>query len=235
MLCTACGTCEEVCLQKAVVCHNNNYEVTTKRCIGCGACLRSCPVAAITTYSRNQPLEEVLPPLISLGIHTIELHAATDNEEGIEKQWRLISSLFGGMLSLCIDRSHLGDDQLIKLIRQLITKRADLSTIIQADGAPMSGCDDRDETTLQALATAQIVQRANLPVFLMLSGGTNAKTTELARLFNIPANGIALGSFARMIVRKQIDCDDFLNNKDVFNDALVIARNLVETSLKHMG
>jgi ferredoxin len=234
-LCTSCGACEEVCLQKAIVCNDNNYEVTTKRCIGCGACISSCPVAAITTYSRNQPLEEVLPPLISLGIHAIEFHAVSDDEEGIEEQWRIISSLFKGMLSLCIDRSHLGDAQLIKLVRRLITGRADFSTIIQADGAPMSGCDDRYETTLQALGTAQIIQRANLPVFLMLSGGTNSKTTELAKLFNIPANGVALGSFARMIVRKQIDRDDFLSNEVLFGEALVIARNLVETSLKYMG
>jgi hypothetical protein len=170
-----------------------------------------------------------------LGIHSIELHAVSNNKAEIEEQWRIINSLFDGMLSLCIDRSRLGDLELIDLIRRLTEKRSDYSTIIQADGAPMSGCDDRYQTTLQALGTAQIVQRANLPVFLMLSGGTNSKTAELAKLFNIDANGIALGSFARMIVRKQIDRDDFLSNKGVFDEALSIAKRLVAVSLKYMG
>jgi len=234
-LCTSCGICKGECLQGAIINNDSRYTVFAKRCIGCGACVRSCPVSAITTYSQNQPLEEVLPPLISMGIHSIELHAVSDDEENIMEQWTVIRSLFPGMLSLCVDRSQLGDKQLIKLVKHLIKDRTDFSTIIQADGAPMSGCDDRNETTLQALATAQIVQRANLPVFLLLSGGTNSKTAELAKLFNITAHGIALGSFARMIVRKQIDRDDFLSNKDVFNQALLVSRSLVENSLKHMG
>ena len=198
-------------------------------------CVRQCPVNAISTYSRTTPLDDVLPPLIKLGIHSVELHAVSDDEEGIYEQWQSINKYFDGVLSLCVDRSHLGDNQLIRRIKSLISGRQHFSTIIQADGAPMSGCDDKHETTLQALATAQIVQRANLPVFLMLSGGTNSKTAELAKLFGIPAHGVALGSYARMIVRELIDREDFLANEAVFNEALVIARGLVDKSLSYMG
>ena len=95
----------------------------------------------------------------------------------------------------------------------------------------MSGCDDFATTTLQALATAQIVQRADLPVFLMLSGGTNSKTTKYAKEFDISAHGVALGSYARMIVREQIDRTDFLENAEVFSQALTTAKALVEKSL----
>lgn len=234
-VCISCGKCKEVCLQKAVLEDSGNYSINVTRCIGCGSCIRECPVTAITSYSQNTPLDEVLPPLVKLGLSSIELHAVSDDEEGIAEQWRIINGYFDGVLSLCVDRSHLGDAQLIDRIKKMIGGRKDFSTIIQADGAPMSGCDDKYETTLQALATAQIVQRAQLPVYLMLSGGTNSKTAEMAHLFGIPANGVALGSYARMIVRDYIERDDFLSNDTVFNKALEIAKALVDNSLKYMG
>lgn len=234
-ICSLCGRCKEICLQKAVLEDSGSYSVNVTRCIGCGACIRECPLKAVSSYSQNRPLDEVLPPLVKLGLHSIELHAVSADEEGIAEQWRIINGYFDGVLSLCVDRSHLGDAQLIRRIRTLISGRKEFSTIIQADGAPMSGCDDKYETTLQALATAQIVQRAKLPVFLMLSGGTNSKTAEMASLFGIPAHGVALGSYARMIVRDQIDREDFLSNDTVFNAALAIAKALVDHSLKYMG
>lgn len=232
--CTLCGRCKNVCLQKAVLEEDGHYRINRTRCIGCGACMRECHVSAISSYSTNRQLEDVLPPLVNLGIDSIELHAVSDDEEGISEQWRIINDCFCGMLSLCIDRSCLGDRQLIVRIKRLIDGRKAFSTIVQADGAPMSGCDDDPATTLQALATAQIVQRANLPVYLMLSGGTNSTTTHYASDFAISAHGIALGSYARMIVRDQIDRDDFLENQVVFNQALTIARALVEKSLRFM-
>lgn len=234
-ICSLCGRCKVICLQKAVLEDSGSYSVNVTRCIGCGACIRECPVKAVSSYSQNKPLDEVLPPLVRLGLHSIELHAVSDDEEGIAEQWRIINGYFDGVLSLCVDRSYLGDAQLIRRIGTLISGRKEFSTIIQADGAPMSGCDDKYETTLQALATAQIVQRANLPVFLMLSGGTNSKTAEMASLFGIPAHGVALGSYARMIVRDQIDREDFLSNAAVFNEALAIAKALVDHTLKYMG
>lgn len=59
----------------------------------------------------------------------------------------------------------------------------------------MSECDDENSTTLQAIVTAQIVEGAGLPVFLILTGGTNSKTTEFAKLFDVKANGVAIGSY----------------------------------------
>ena len=68
----------------------------------------------------------------------------------------------------------------------------------------------------------------------MISGGTNAKTAELAKMCNIKYNAIAVGSYARKIVREYIDREDFLENEEVFNSALKIAKELVETALKDM-
>lgn len=234
--CIACGICHKTCVNKAVFVQEDGlYTINNTRCIGCGACIRECPVTAVSAHSENTPLDEVLPPLVALGIHSIELHAVSLDEEGIMNQWKAINKYFDGILSVCVDRSVLGDVQLINRIQRLIEGRKEFTTIVQADGAPMSGCDDRAETTLQAIATAHIVQKAKLPVFLMLSGGTNSKTAELAKQFNIQANGVALGSYARIIVREYIDRDDFFDNREVFEKALAIAKDLVYKNMKYMG
>ena len=111
----------------------------------------------------------------------------------------------------------------------MINKRPTYSTIVQADGFPMSGGKDDFKTTLQAVATAEIVQNAKLPVYIMLSGGTNSKTSELAQMCGIDYNGIAIGTFARKIVSKYVEREDFLTNEKIFNEALKTAKQLVET------
>ena len=63
----------------------------------------------------------------------------------------------------------------------------------------------------------------------MLSGGTNSRTAELARMCDIDYNGIAVGSYARKIVSNYVSSDDFLQNELKFNQALEIARKLVQT------
>lgn len=232
--CQACGACEPVCLQKAIQNENNNYSIIEERCIGCGACEKVCPSKAISFIYKNKDLKEVLPPLIDLGINSIELHAVTDNEEDAYSHWQTINNLFRGSLSLCLDRSHLGDIQFIGRIKRFISGREDFTTIIQADGAPMSGSDDNYNTTLQAIATADIVQKAELPVWLLLSGGTNSKTTEMARLFGVHAHGVAIGSFARKIIKQYIEEENFFENKEIFNKAYFTAKELVDRSLEHL-
>lgn len=233
--CTACGKCFAACVIQRAIAKGKPYKVNTSRCIGCGACAKVCKFGAITIISEPEPLSKVLPPLVKLGLHSLELHAVTEDEEAAFAQWSEMEKSFGGMLSLCIDRSRVSDRQLIARVKRFIAKRPAFSTIIQADGAPMSGCDDKESTTLQALGTAQIVDRAELPVFLMLSGGTNSKTARLAKLFGIKAHGVALGSFARKIVAEHVDRNDFLADRKVFSKALSVARRLVDSSLRCMG
>ena len=113
----------------------------------------------------------------------------------------------------------------------MLEKRNPYTTIIQADGIPMSGSEDNYKTTLQAVAMAEIIQDAEQPVYLLISGGTNSKTRKLAELCDIKYNGIAIGSYARKIVKEYITRTDFYD-KTVFEGALRIAKNLVEESLK---
>ena len=224
-----------MCLQKALIEKADSYEVNTARCIGCGRCVEGCPKKCIEMTSAFKDLKEVLPPIIEKGIDCIEFHALGENEDEVDEKWNDINNLFNGPLSICIDRSKLGNERVLKRINRMLEKRSPYTTIIQADGAPMSGGKDDFKTTLQTVAMAEIFQNAKLPVYLLLSGGTNSKTTELAKLCDINAGGVAIGSYARKIVREYIDRDDFLENKEAFSKALVIAKNLVDVSMEYLG
>lgn len=224
--CIGCGQCDEICPQKAIRYH----KIKKVRCIGCNKCAKVCPKKAISYVSQDVDLSEVLPPLIEAGIDCIELHAMGLDMDEITQKWTYIKENFTGMLSVCTSRAQLSDEGLLKRIKTMIEGLNPYSVIVQADGFPMSGGVDDYKTTLQAVATAEIVQNENLPVYILLSGGTNSKTAELAQMCGIQYHGISIGSYARKIVRKFIERDDFLANENIFNQALDIARNLVGKS-----
>ena len=223
--CIGCGKCDEICPNNAIIYH----KVKNMKCIGCGKCAKVCSKGAISYTSENIDLNIVLPPLIEKGIDCIELHAMGTDEEDILSKWETINKLYTGMVSICTSHGKISDEAMIKRIKRMLNYRSPYTTIIQADGFPMSGGRDDYKTTLQAVATAEIVQNENLPVYLMLSGGTNTKTAELASLCGIKFNGVAVGSYARKIVREQIDCEDFLENPVIFEKALIKAEKLVQS------
>lgn len=223
--CVGCHKCEEICPQKAI----RGSKINTARCIGCGKCANICKHDAISYVSENKDLREVLPSLIEKGIDCIELHAMGENDDEVFKKWQYINENFNGLLSICTSRGHLSEEKMLARIKAMTAYREPFSTIVQADGFPMSGGKDDYKTTLQAVSTAEIVQNAKLPVYIMLSGGTNSKTAELAKMCGINYNGIAIGTFARKIVSRYIDRPDFLANKYAFEDALKIAKALVDT------
>lgn len=233
--CKNCGACTKVCFQNAIVKQEDSFTVNRIRCIGCGKCTKVCKYNAIGITSEFRDLKEVLPPLVEKGLDCIELHALGENEEEVDEKWNDINNCFDGILSICIDRSKLGNEKLLARAQRMLELRKPNTTIIQADGAPMTGGDDDFKTTLQTVATAEIFQDKNLDVFILLSGGTNTKSTELAKQCGISPHGVAIGTYARNIVREYIDREDFLTNKAVFEKALVIAKELVDVSLKFMG
>ena len=233
--CKLCSLCNDICLQNAIFHDGNGYTVNSKRCIGCARCLKVCKNDAIAITSEYKNLNEVLPPIVEMGIDCIELHALGENELEVDEKWADINNFFNGMLSICIDRSKLGNEALLKRVNRMLSCRKPYSTIIQADGAPMSGADDDFKTTLQTVATAEIFQNANLPVYILLSGGTNSKSTELAKICGINPNGVAIGSYARKIVRNYIMKEDFFDNPNSISAALKLAQDLVNKSLEHMG
>ena len=232
--CMKCGKCFEVCTQKAILNDDNKYYVNRMRCIGCGKCFKVCPNNCIERINCSKDLKMVLPELIEKGIDCIELHVVGNDEEEVDKKWADINELFDGPLCISIERSKLGTDAILERVNRMIKDRKPYTTIVQADGIAMSGGDDTYRATLQAVAIAEMFQCANLPVYLLVSGGTNTKTTELAKLCDVDIQGVAIGSFARKIVREYIDRDDFLENEEVFEKAVKIAKNLVDISLENM-
>ena len=142
--------------------------------------------------------------------------------------------MFDGLLCISLDRSGLGDIKLKERVARMIANRKPYSTIIQADGIAMSGNDDEWGTTLQAVATAQLFQNSSLPVYIMMSGGTNTKSTELAHLCGVKPHCVAIGSYARKIVKKYLQMDDILENEEALKEAVLVAKSLVDVSLKNM-
>lgn len=218
-LCKGCFKCFGVCPQGAI----SKCVVDDKKCIGCAKCQRICIADAIKMESCPTDLKLVLPNIIKEGIDCLEFHAITDDENEVDEKWQLLNSLFEGVLSICIDRAKLSNEALKNRLNRMLSLRNPFTTIIQADGAPMSGGKDDFKTTLQAVATAEQVQKENLSVFTLLSGGTNSKTAKLANQCGVDFTGVAIGSYARHIVK------DYLCGKMSFGEALEIAKNLVNS------
>lgn len=227
--CQQCNRCRFICPFDAI----KNCSVIYEKCLGCGKCQKICPANAISLKDTDKDLNLVLPELINMGIDCIELHATSENEEDIWDKWETINKKFNGIVSICIDRLNLGNKQVLRRIEKMLEYRKPFTTIIQADGIPMSGCDDEYKTTLQAVAMAEIIQDAKLPVYIVISGGTNSKTSKLANLCNLEYKGIAIGSYARKIVKEYIQRDDFYTNKTIYNTALEKAKRLIKESIQN--
>ena len=221
--CINCGSCESVCPQNAII----YTKVNKQKCIGCSRCWKVCPRNAISFTSEEKKLDEILP-FIKKEVDCIEFHIDGQDENEIFSKWKFLNEEYNGLLSICISRGFLGDKDFIERIENMISIRKPKTTIIQADGFPMSGGEDDYKTTLQAIASGEIVQNAKLPVYLMLSGGTNSKTKELAKLCSIDYNGIAVGSFARKIIMYLIQRKDFWKNENIINEAVEKASLLVK-------
>lgn len=229
--CIECGNCYNYCPHEAI---SQNFEMITKRCLGCSQCLTQCPVKAISMKSQIKDYSEILPEIIEKGIDCIEFHAISNDENDVDEKWRVINSFYGGMLCISLDRSGLGDKKLIERVNRMIKNRPEFSTIIQADGIAMSGNNDEYGTTLQAVATAQLFQNSKLPVYIMMSGGTNTKSAELAKLCDVKPHCIAIGSYARKIVKEFLKQKDILENKTELEKAVKVAKSLIDISFENM-
>lgn len=229
-LCVECRKCETVCPHDAI----KNIEVIPERCLGCSVCAKNCPVNAISMESKLINYKEVLPKLIDKGIDCIEFHAISEDETDVDEKWAQINEMFDGMLCISLDRSELGDRKLKARVERMIKNRSPYSTIIQADGIAMSGNDDEYGTTLQAVATAQLFQDAKMPIYIMMSGGTNTKSTELAKSCGVRPHCVAVGSYARKIVKKYLQMDNLLENPEALNEAVTVAKSLIDISLENM-
>ena len=103
----------------------------------------------------------------------------------------------------------------------------------------MSGGKDDFNTTLQAVSIAEIINKRikkkhesfkDLPI--LISGGTNSFTGNLARQMKVEFNGITIGTHARKVISnfkespKEISNENLL--KAVFKSKNLIYKNLYE-------
>jgi hypothetical protein len=177
------------------------------------------------------------------GAEQIELHAAIDDDSFIMKEWKVVSDINpDGHISMCLDRLHLSNFALEERVRKA-KEIAGERLIIQSDGYPMSGGEDDFNTTLQAVATADILNKKfNMElnkrtgilrykkknqVNQLLSGGTNSLTKVLANQAGVKFQGASLGTFARKIVKNVVSSSDFYENLVLVKGGVKIAKELV--------
>lgn len=228
-ICTECGDCRDSCLPEAI---NEEFIVQESKCIGCGDCAEVCAFEAIEFYDKRADLEVVLPKCLENGTETLELHTVSADDAAVLADWKLINSLVAtNFVTMCLDRSLLSNMHLIDRIRQAY-EIAGERLIIQADGIPMSGGSNDYGSTLQTIALAHIIQKSGIPVMLVASGGTNSKTRELARLCGVDIHGVAIGTFARKIVKSQISQNDFDDNLELISQAVSMAERLVTANIE---
>lgn len=231
--CINCGQCLNICPQTAIYTEDEIYIVDEKKCIGCMRCKSHCSNDAILVEKKTKAPYAMLLPLLSEKIDCVEYHCSSEKVNDIIDNWHKIQSVYNGMLSICLDRSKLGNDKLYSLISDMIKDSPDYTFVLQTDGRPMSGSGNDYKSTLQAVAFAELINSYNMPVYIILSGGTNAKSSMLARECDVKINGVAIGSYARKIVKEFIDADNFFEDDISCNKAISAAKNLANEILNY--
>ena len=242
---------------------NQDKEIVVKDlCIGCGKCSAICPKDNIISYRHpKNELKKLLPECIDAGAESIELHAGVSEDNLTLDEWEIIMQSNPNQFnSVCLDRLNLSNFFLTNRIEKIKNISKD-KLIIQADGIPMSGGENDYNTTLQAIACADVINKKfnmrknikqksssggkasisskkiyrdsghKLGIFILVSGGTNQKTKKLAELTNVRVNGVSIGTYARDIIHQDIKQDNFLKDKDLIISSYKKAKKLVDANL----
>ena len=278
--CIGCKLCAPVCPTKAIPndfvdnldyfkslggsfdIEDKNKDIVIKDlCIGCGKCSSICPRENIISYRHpTNELAKLLPECISAGAESIELHAGVSEDEITLKEWEIVKKSNPDQFnSVCLDRLNLSNFSLEKRIEKIM-KISQGKLIVQADGIPMSGGENDYNTTLQAIACADIINKKfnmrknvkeetksggkafisskkiyrpsghKLGVYILVSGGTNEHSKKLANLTAVQINGVSIGTYARDIIQDEISKRDFFEKKDYIISAYKKAKKLIDAS-----
>lgn len=278
--CIGCKLCAPVCPTKAIPdnfvdnleyfknlgssfeIEDQNKDIVVKDlCIGCGKCSSICPRENIISYRHpKNELAKLLPECISAGAESIELHAGVTEDDITLQEWEIVKNSNPHQFnSVCLDRLNLSNFLLEKRIEKIM-KISQGKLIIQADGIPMSGGENDYNTTLQAIACADIINKKfnmrknvkehtksggkakisskkiyrssghRLGVYILVSGGTNEYSKRLANLTNVRVNGISIGTYARDIIQDEIHRKDFFEKKKHILAAYKKAKKLIDAS-----
>lgn len=239
--CINCNLCIPTCPTDAIP---QTLIVVDTKCIGCGNCSAICPKNNVIRYKHNnKELKELLPKCLEAGAEHIELHAAVPDDDTIMNEWKIVCDANPyGHVSMCLDRLHLSNfafEERVRKAQEIAGERL----IIQSDGYPMSGGEDDYNTTLQAIATADILNKkfnmtidkknkllrykSNNEVNQLLSGGTNSLTAILAEQCGVRFQGASLGTYARKLVKNIIGDKSFYDDLELIKEGYLIAKKLV--------
>ena len=222
--CSQCGKCIEVCPQNAVFDEDNKIQIDERLCIGCLKCQNNCTNDAILIEHKYKTPCTMLLSVLSEDIDCVEFHCNSSDTEQILEYWKQLKSIYSGRIGFCMDRSKLPDETIISLISQMVDN--DDNVIIQADGKPMSGGTDDYKSNIHSVAFAELIISNNIKAKIILSGGTNSKTSEFAKLCGVNIDGVAIGSYARKLVKEEVSAPDFFENPELQNSAVQKARDL---------
>ena len=230
-VCNGCQQCIPECSFGAIILMKpgTGISIDDNICYGCGNCTSKCPSSAISLVKNVVDLETVLTKLIDSSITGLEIHAGTSSIDDICKYYKKVASklenttLENMLFSFSLESALYNANEFVdyaNTISSLTTRKA----VIQVDGTPMSG-NTSPASSLQSLASGQILIKNNVNAYIQLAGGINHLTKKHINTFGIDSNGIAMGTFARKIVWPYLQN---LDDNRVFEKAQRIATNLVK-------
>ena len=209
--CSGCSACVNVCPQDAIILLDDGYPFVQKeKCIGC----KKCKCKAISFFENESDFDEAFRLAEKYNLDCIEIHLSSK-----KVPYDLLKSLIKKSktpLSFCLDRKYYSNEKMKKIINKIKKWCGSSEFIIQADGVPMSGGENTFSSTLQAVSTAHLI--SDFTDYILISGGTNEKTSELAKICGIKYNGISVGSYARNLIKDKSP-----------EEAVLLAKKLVDT------
>ena len=228
-LCIGCGKCSNICPKDDIISYRHSF----------------------------RELNVLLPECMSAGAELFELHAAVGEDDITLQEWELVCNINKtNYNSMCLDRLNLGNLKLEHRISEA-QKISNDKLMIQADGYPMSGGEDDFNTTLQAVSCADVINKkfnmklnkkrekdllgkekisakkiyksVNDPTVIpiLISGGTNSHSKELANISGVRINGVSIGTYARDLIETFIVENDFYENDELIFGAYKAANSLV--------
>ena len=189
-----------------------------------GKSIINSPFLIVSCYSSNivdMDIDEFSKILISCeskGAEFFELHNDLQDITLIKDKLLVVKEVFTFKpISISISRDKLSNSSIVEQIKYL---RANIQKdiIIEVDGSEEEN-NDQYNATLQSISTADIIQKQLLKkeiafrkIPILLSGGTNSLTVELAEECNVHFNGITFSDYARK------DFEEFLKSHSVDYD-----------------